>query len=35
MQANSDWLGGSVKWLTDIPATNGYPRTLFFRAKAG
>ena len=30
MQANSDWLGGSVKWFTDIPATNGYPRTVIF-----
>jgi Xaa-Pro aminopeptidase len=30
MQASSDWLGGSVKWFTDIPATNGYPRTVIF-----
>lgn len=30
MQASSDWLGGSVKWFTDIPATNGYPRTVVF-----
>ena len=30
MQASSDWLGGSVKWFTDIPATNGYPRTIVF-----
>jgi len=32
-QNNSDWVGGFVKWLTDVPATNGYPRTvLFFRS---
>jgi Xaa-Pro aminopeptidase len=29
-QANSDWLGGSVKYLSDIPATNSYPRTIVF-----
>jgi Xaa-Pro aminopeptidase len=29
-QNNSDWLGGYVKWLSDVPATNGYPRTLIF-----
>jgi hypothetical protein len=26
MQATNDWLGGYVKWFTDLPATNGYPR---------
>jgi hypothetical protein len=26
VQSNNDWLGGYVKWLTDHPATNGYPR---------
>ena len=26
-----DWLGGHVRWLTDFPATNGYPRTVLFR----
>jgi Xaa-Pro aminopeptidase len=32
-QNNSDWIGGYVKWLTDVPATNGYPRSVaFFRA---
>jgi Xaa-Pro aminopeptidase len=32
-QNNSDWIGGYVKWFTDVPATNGYPRTvLFFRS---
>lgn len=30
MQASNDWLGGSVKWFTDIAATNGYPRTVIF-----
>jgi Xaa-Pro aminopeptidase len=29
-QAASDWLGGSVRWFTDLPATNGYPRTVIF-----
>ena len=31
-QASNDWLGGNVKWLTDIPAHNGYPRTVLFDA---
>jgi hypothetical protein len=30
MQNASDWLGGYVKWFTDLPATNGYPRTVIF-----
>ena len=30
MQATNDWLGGYVKWFTDLPATNGYPRTVIF-----
>lgn len=29
-QNNNDWLGGYVRWLTDVPATNGYPRTVIF-----
>lgn len=29
-QNNSDWVGGGVKWFTDLPATNGYPRTVIF-----
>ena len=32
MQNSSDWLGGYVKWFTDIPANNGYPRTVVFHA---
>ena len=32
MQATNDWLGGYVKWFTDLPATNGYPRTVIFHA---
>jgi Xaa-Pro aminopeptidase len=32
VQDNNDWLGGGVKWLTDIPANNGYPRTVLFFA---
>ena len=32
MQNASDWLGGYVKWFTDLPATNGYPRSVIFHA---
>jgi Xaa-Pro aminopeptidase len=32
VQSTNDWLGGNVKWLTDIPANNGYPRTVLFYA---
>src|SRR3954466_9023313 len=30
MQNASDWLGGYVKWFTDIPAHNDYPRNVIF-----
>lgn len=30
MQAREDWIGGYVRWFTDIPANNGYPRTVVF-----
>lgn len=31
-QAREDWVGSYVRWFTDIPANNGYPRTVaFFR----
>jgi Xaa-Pro aminopeptidase len=30
MQATNDWLGGYVKWFTDLPANNGYPRSVIF-----
>jgi Xaa-Pro aminopeptidase len=30
MQANNDWMGGYVRWFTDVPATNGYPATVVF-----
>jgi Xaa-Pro aminopeptidase len=30
MQNTSDWVGGYVRWFTDIPATNGYPRSVVF-----
>ena len=33
MQNNNDWLGGYVKWFTDFPAYNGYPRTVIFHAE--
>jgi Xaa-Pro aminopeptidase len=33
VQATNDWLGGGVKWFTDIPANNGYPRTVLFHAR--
>jgi len=32
VQSNNDWLGGYSKWLTDHPATNGYPKTVVFHA---
>src|SRR5258708_17617675 len=35
VQGNNDWLGGHVKWLTDHPATNGYPKTVVFHANDG
>jgi Xaa-Pro aminopeptidase len=34
MQSSNDWLGGTIKWFTDIPANNGYPRTVIFPAAA-
>ncbi len=30
MQNNNDHMGGYVKYFTDLPATNGYPRTVIF-----
>jgi Xaa-Pro aminopeptidase len=30
MQANNDWMGGYVRWFTDVPATNGYPASVVF-----
>ena len=30
MQTNNDFMGGSVKYFTDLPATNGYPATVIF-----
>ncbi|MDB5572287.1 MAG: Xaa-Pro aminopeptidase [Hyphomicrobiales bacterium] len=30
MQNNNDFMGGYVKYFTDIPATNGYPFTVVF-----
>ena len=32
VHGTNDWLGGHVRWLTDIPATNGYPRSVIFYA---
>ena len=32
MQCTNDWLGGYVKWFTDLPANNGYPRSIIFHA---
>src|SRR6201988_4095800 len=29
-QNASDWLGGYVKWFTDVPAHNDYPRNAIF-----
>jgi hypothetical protein len=30
MQNNNDWLGGYVRWFTDTPLSNGYPRSIIF-----
>ncbi|WP_158818450.1 M24 family metallopeptidase [Methylocapsa sp. S129] len=30
MQSANDWLGGAVKYFTDLPAHNGYPRSVIF-----
>src|SRR5512136_632710 len=30
MQDTNEWLGGYVKWFSDIPARNGYPMTVIF-----
>ena len=30
MQNSNQWLGGYVKWFTDVPAFNGYPTTVVF-----
>jgi len=32
MQSNNDFMGGYVKYFTDVPATNGYPATVVFPA---
>jgi Xaa-Pro aminopeptidase len=32
MQNNNDWLGGYVRWFTDTPLSNGYPRSVIFPA---
>ena len=34
MQNNNQWLGGYVKYFTDIPAANGYPMTVLFERDA-
>jgi Xaa-Pro aminopeptidase len=34
-QANQDFMGGYVKWLTDIPATQGYTEIIVFPLDAG
>ena len=30
MQNQNDWLGGYVRYFTDVPANNGYPRSVIF-----
>jgi Xaa-Pro aminopeptidase len=32
IQNREDWLGGTIKWFTDIPTNNGYPRSVVFHA---
>ncbi len=34
-QANNDFMGGYVKWLSDLPATNGYFQSVVFPADSG
>ncbi len=35
MQNNNDFMGGYVKYFTDLPATNGYALTVLFRRDEG
>lgn len=35
MQNNNDFMGGYVKWFSDLSATNGYPLTIVFPREAG
>jgi len=35
MQNNNDFMGGYVKYFTDLPATHGYPQTVVFPAEDG
>lgn len=30
MQNSQDWVGGYVRWFTDVPGSTGYPRTVIF-----
>ena len=30
MQNDNEWLGGYVRWFTDVPARNAYPMTVIF-----
>lgn len=30
MQNAQDWVGGYVRWFTDVPGSTGYPRTVIF-----
>ena len=32
IQNSSEHMGGYVKWITDLPATNGYPKSVIFPA---
>lgn len=35
LQSSNDFLGGYVKWFTDVPAKHHYPRSVIFYADAG
>jgi hypothetical protein len=35
MQQNNDFMGGYVKYFTDLPATNGYPMAVVFPRDEG
>jgi len=35
LQNSSDWVGGYIRWFSNLPATNGYPSSLVFPARGG
>ena len=35
LQNSSDWVGGTIRWFSNQPATNGYPSALVFPIEGG